>query len=284
MKPTVSIVIPVYNGETYIKECMDSILGQTFHDFEVIAVDDRSTDHSLDLLRKYADKDARVRVLENPSHDMIHALNYGIKQSKGDYIARMDIDDMMCPHRIERQIEVMESHPEVAVCASWMKTFGLKEQTCGGGQEAVLHPLFHLLRGNFIAHPTTMLRTSFLRCHKLRYRKYPYAEDYKLWMDIALHGGRFWIIPEVLLRYRLSDRQVSCRKRDVQTRTSNKIRNEILNLLLEQNDFPDEYIHVILTYLGKYNQKGYVSDSTIFNLCAEILLSFHGKNDEDKLI
>lgn len=282
MKPIISILITIYNGEPYIRECMDSILGQTYRDFEVIAIDDCSTDHSINLCREYAGKDSRIRVLENPSHDMINALNYGIKQSRGDYIVRMDIDDVMYPHRIERQVEVMEAHPEVAVCASWMRTFGLKEQICVGGQGIVRHPMFHLLQGNFIANPTTMLRTSFLQCHRLRYRKYPYAEDYKLWMDIAMHGGQFWIIPEVLLKYRLSYQQVSYRNRDIQQRTSSKIRNEILNLLLEHNDFPDEYIYVILTYLGKYNQKGYVSDSTIFNLCAEILLSVCDKNDKDK--
>lgn len=276
----VSIVMPVYNGEPYIQECMDSILQQTYQDFEVVIVDDCSADHSFEILREYERKDSRIRVLANSSHDMIKALNYGMEQAKGEYIARMDIDDVMLPNRLEKQVEVMAENKDITVCASWLQTFGLVEQVGRGGQGCVQFPLFHLLRNNFIAHPTTMLKTSFLKMHNLKYREYPYAEDYKLWMDIAVCGGTFWIIPAVLLKYRISEHQVSSTKSGIQSTTANEIRNEILNFLLDKGDFPDDKMNIILTYLGKYNQAGYVSDNTIFDLCAEILLSYYEKRAE----
>lgn len=96
--PPVSIVLPMYNAAEYIKECVDSILMQTYSDFELLIIDDGSTDDSVEILEKYDDQ--RIRLIKN-EHNFIASLNLGLKESRGKYIARMDADDKMKPHRLE---------------------------------------------------------------------------------------------------------------------------------------------------------------------------------------
>ena len=121
MIPAVSIIVPVYNAEAYLQDCLYSIIQQTFPDFELLLIDDGSTDGSVAVINGFTDN--RIRVIQN-RHDFIGSLNMGIHAARGKYIARMDADDLMLPHRLQTQFDFMELHPDIDVCGSWADTFG----------------------------------------------------------------------------------------------------------------------------------------------------------------
>lgn len=257
----VTILIVAYNAERYIQDCIESIIKQTYKDFEVIFIDDGSTDQTYKIISQI--KDCRFVVFHR-EHDYISSLNYGLSIAKGDYIARMDADDIMLPNRIEEQIKVMNAHPEVDVCGSWVKTFGKATFKICTAQEKIKNPLSELLIKNIFTHPTIMIRKNFLIEHKLRYKEYPYAEDYKLWVDIALCGGVFWIIPNILLYYRLSEHQVSNTHYREQNLTALKIQNEILLAILNDTDCIEiESLQNIYLHLENLNSKRILSAETI---------------------
>lgn len=191
METKVSVLLCAYNGEAYIAEAIKSTLAQTFQDFEFIIVDDGSTDNTLKIIRSFHDE--RMKVIEG-KHDYICSLNLGLTHCHGMYIARMDADDIMMPNRLEKQVALMDAKHNVTVCASWAQTFGNVKHIIGNvvqGEVENINVLF--LSGNFLIHPTCMIRRSFLTLHHLNYKDYPYAEDYKLWTDIAWHGGHFYV-------------------------------------------------------------------------------------------
>lgn len=207
--PKISIVMPVFNAENYLHESIGSILSQTFTDFELIIIDDGSTDSSRDIVKSYPDN--RIILIENP-HNFIRSLNSGINVSRGKYIARMDADDCMLPHRLEIQYQYMEDNPDIDICGTWMETFGDRSQIV---KTSVKHDdiALHLLKGNSLCHPTVIMRKDALRRCKsypnLYQLKYIYAEDYKLWVDLIKNGLKFANTPEVLLQYRISQKQAS---------------------------------------------------------------------------
>lgn len=202
----VSILIAVYNTEEYISDCINSIINQTYKDFEVIIINDGSTDRTCEILSNIED---RRFVVVNRAHDYIESLNYGLEISRGAYIARMDADDVMLSTRIEEQVRLMDSHPEVDACGTWSRTMGNMTFDMCTAENLVVNPLAELLIKNIFTHPTMMLRKKFLIRNNLKYKDYRYAEDYKLWVDMTRCGGTFWIIPKILLHYRLSEKQVS---------------------------------------------------------------------------
>lgn len=233
--PTISIVMPAYNAEMYIKEAIDSIICQSFVDFECIVVDDGSTDSTREIVRSYADK--RIVLLES-KHDFITSLNLGMNAARGKFIARMDADDKMHPERLKIQHSIMESELTITVCGAWMQYIGedvAPGSIAGGISGLVEYPLLQFLKGNFMSHPTAMIRRSFLEENQLRYENYAYAEDLKLWTEIAKLGGVFYIENQPLLYYRISETQVTNQKRDEQKATAERILLETLDWLLDKN-------------------------------------------------
>lgn len=227
--------MPTYNVEKYVAEAIESVLKQSFDDFEFIIIDDGSSDNTLKIIRTYKDK--RIRLIEN-KHDFIGSLNIGLDVASGKYIARMDADDIMHIDRLKIQYSIMEEEKTITICSSWVSPFG-KDVTKGAVAKTAFgileHPLLHFLKGNNIFHPTVMMRTDFLRLHNLRYQNYEYAEDYKLWMEIAKKHGRFYVESQPLLLFRVSEDQISNKKREKQKKTSVKIQREILDYLIQLN-------------------------------------------------
>lgn len=238
--PAISIVMPAYNAENYISESIESILSQTFTDFELIIIDDGSTDNSRDIVKSY--QDGRIILLENP-HDFIRSLNTGIELSKGKYIARMDADDIMLPGRLEIQFKYMEENPETDVCGGWMESFGQEYHT-------LKVPLKHedilskMLLHNCLSHPTVMLRRkpiSKLPSFPYLYRQdFIYAEDYQLWTELAMTGLRFANIPEVLVKYRRSETQNTSKYASLMYKTAHRIQGEYLEYISEKLAEADE--------------------------------------------
>ena len=229
MEINVTILLVVHNAETYISECIESVLAQTYEAFEFLIVDNVSTDNTVSIINSFSD--SRINLILN-KHNYIEALNTGISIAKGKYIARIDADDKMFPNRIQEQVQIMKTFPDVDICGSWATTFGGASHTLSYGQGIIENPLAELLRGNFLCHPSTMFRKKIFKENNLKYKNYDYAEDYKLWLDTALLGGVFYIIPHPLILYRISKDQVSYRKRSEQIATAKRIRNEILLLIL----------------------------------------------------
>lgn len=236
MNVKISIVMPFYNAEAYLSESIESILNQTFQDFELLALDDGSTDNSISIVKSFNDKRIRLISLE---HNFIESLNYGLKISKGRYIARMDADDIMLPKRLQIQHDFMERNSDVDICGSWAESFG---NICGTMQQESNHEaiISSLLMYNSLIHPTVMIRKSTLEQMRLSYLDYACAEDYKLWTDLALAGARFANIPEVLLHYRSSSNQITNKYRDKMSHSSYKIRLEYAEGLINRMSEEDE--------------------------------------------
>lgn len=268
--PSVSVVLPVYNAQDCLKACIESVLSQTLHDFELLVMDDGSTDNSMDIARSFVDE--RIHVIPC-SHDFVNTLNRGICESRGKYIARMDADDLMMPNRLERQVGVMEADDSVAACFSHVITFGDMEKLHGSGNGIVRYPLIEMLRGNIFVHPTAMLRRSFLLSKGIRYHHYPYAEDYRMWVDICREGGRCYVVEDALLRYRVSYRQVTALHREEQEQTSMAIRQEILERLLAGNMYRKELLHRLYETMLDANEDGLLDGDQVFNTYYQIFMA-----------
>ena len=239
--PRIAVVLPVYNGEKYLAEAVRSVLAQTFTDFELLAIDDGSTDRTAEVLSAFSD--SRLRVLRLPEHrGLVEALNCGIRESRSELIARMDADDICLPRRFERQVAFLDAHPEVALCGTWTRQFG-------NGARAVSRPPVEskqirarLFFGWAMDHPSIMMRRALLERHGLAYDDaFRHVEDFDFFIR-ASELTEVANLPEVLLRTREHDHNVSRVYRKEQVRTEARLFARQLRSLIpgatdEQEDF-----------------------------------------------
>lgn len=221
---TVSVLLPVYNGESYLHEAMDSLLAQTFKDFELLALDDGSTDGSLEILREYEAKDNRVRIISRENKGLVHTLNELIGEASGVYLARMDADDICLPGRFEEQIEFLDSHPDHVVVGGWIETMNAQGQSIGIIEVAEGHKEIdgnNLDGHTSILHPVAMIRKVAMISVEGYKQEYEHAEDLDLWLRLA-EIGDLSNIQKVLLRYRLHDNSISAMKAESQQQASKR--------------------------------------------------------------
>ncbi|MFZ1619002.1 MAG: glycosyltransferase family 2 protein [Flavobacteriales bacterium] len=203
----VSVVIPVYNKAPFLREAVDSILLGTFTDLEIIAVDDKSTDDSLEVLRSISD--VRMRIIELPQNlGPAGAANAGMDAAKGDYIVRMDADDISVPERISLQVAFMDSHPEVGASGGSVKFFGSEKHAV----ELPLTPdacAAQLIFGVPVSQGASIFRRSVLEKHALRYDPaWPrIGEDWLFWLRMARHT-QFANLRSVVLEYRRGEQNI----------------------------------------------------------------------------
>lgn len=221
--------MPVYNSEKYVIDSIQSILNQSFSDFELIVVDDCSTDSSFSLVSGL--EDSRIKLIKMPENSGISkALNKGIDVAKGEYIFRMDSDDISLPYRLEKQIKYMDENPSCALCGSWIKTFGYNEVLFDydSSPEKIKSNLMFF---NCIAHPSVVIRKKFIDDNNLFYEEdFPCAEDFYLWTKVS-KLGEIHNIKEVLLMYRTHENQIGKTSRDIQ-------RKSVLGIIKKQvSDF-----------------------------------------------
>ena len=207
----ISVIMSVYNGEEYLREAIDSVLAQSFKDFELIVINDCSTDKTGDILEKYASLDARVRVYTNETNLRLpSSLNKAISFANGKYIARMDADDICLPDRLEKQYDFMESHPDVALSSCRFMTLKngvISSGGCGGKTD---HESIKslLLVTNPILHPGIIAKSEVIR--ELGYDKsFTCTEDMELWSRFVMSNHKIEIQPEYLMIYRLHDKQIT---------------------------------------------------------------------------
>jgi glycosyltransferase involved in cell wall biosynthesis len=239
----------VHNGAAYVQEAIASVLAQTYARFEFVIVDDGSTDATADLLRAAVRRDLRVVLLCNPANlGLAASLNAGIAAARGDFIARMDADDLSHPRRLERQVAFMQSHPQVGVCGTWARTIGragvMRYPTADTAIRCEL--LFHAP----LAHPSAMLRRSVLAERGLAYDpSVRHAQDYDLWVRCAEHT-QFANLPAYLLSYRVHAEQTGQSHRAGQRATRRRVwRTQLLALGIDPTE-DDLALHEIAAAVG----------------------------------
>lgn len=197
----ISVISAVYNSEAYLREAVESVLNQRFRDFEWIIVNDCSTDNSIAIIESY--QDPRIRILHNEKNQGLAAsLNKAIQHSQGEYLLRMDTDDICRPDRFEKQVAFMEQHPEISIAGSWVQLFGEWKgtwKTARTYEEIKVRLLFN----SALAHPSVIMRRKDMLENGLTYNEeLRKAQDYDLWVRAA-EKVKLANIPEVLLEYRL---------------------------------------------------------------------------------
>ena len=254
--PNISVVMSVFNGASYLHESIESILNQSYKNFEFIIINDGSTDETLEIIKSY--KDSRIVLISRKNKGLIDSLNEAISLAKGEYIARMDADDISYPTRLDEQYTFMEKNADIVVCGAWAKKFGTDNGlSCTPVDDKNIREKF-VITSPFI-HPSVFIRKSSLRKECIKYdSNYIHAEDYKLWLEL-LRVGKCANIPKVLLRYRVSQGQISNKYRIVQHESAKKIRREFIKQYFKEInlDFPLPSTITIKTIktIKKYNYK-----------------------------
>lgn len=205
----ISVVMSVYNGEKYLREAIESILNQTFRDFEFIIIDDGSTDRSLEIIKEFEQKDNRIKIISRKNKGLIYSLNEGIKLARGEYIARMDADDISKINRLEKQIKYMQEN-DLDICGSWAEgidTLGNKIKDLNYSPDINKIKTFTLLHNSFI-HSSVMFKKDIFEKVGGYKKFFKHIEDYELWTRIVFKY-RAGNIPEALIRYRLHDEQIT---------------------------------------------------------------------------
>lgn len=285
----ISVIMSVFNSEEYLKDSIESILCQTYSNFEFIITDDGSTDKSIDILNSFRDKDKRILLIKNLKNlGLTKNLNIMISLAKGDYIARMDSDDISLPQRFEKQLIFLENHKTIGVCGTYSCVFGkhIKEKI-------MRFPEKHedirsnLLFENVIVHSSVMLRKKIIDDYNIRYNEdFSIIQDYELWSRLK-DFTEFANIPETLLRYRMSDSNIcntSEKRNDYRNSFIHKIHSSQLNkfgfnpcdkeidlhYIISTAKTNSEYKNLIegenwLKYLHKINEEKNIYDKNSFN-------------------
>ncbi len=222
--PTVTVLLPVFNGEKYLEQAVESVVSQTFGDFHLICINDGSTDRSLEILESFNDK--RLQIISKENGGIISALNLGIGISKGRYIARMDSDDICEPDRFEKQVSFLDQNPQIGIVGSFLSVIDENDHLIDKWfipsspgwvkRRLALFPSVY--------HPTVMLRKRVFD-ELGGYPVIPHVEDYALWLK-ASEGFQLANIPLPLLRYRLHGKSVSSRFSNTQIKNHNLVRRK----------------------------------------------------------
>ena len=218
----ISVVIPVYNGERFLPEAIESVLGQSHRDFEVLLVDDGSTDGSRGIMQRYAQSDARVRFITQENRGRCEAANRGLEEARFDWVARLDADDVFLPRKIERQLQYLAEYPEARVIGTL--GYFINEEgrrlgfigTAGPFDETGFRKHFEngvpirFIHSSVMMHRKTVLDAGGYRT------EFRQVEDTDLWNRLAERGHPLLTVPEPLVLYRIHGRSVSIEKKKEQ--------------------------------------------------------------------
>jgi hypothetical protein len=211
-RPLVSVVLPVYNGRQFLSQAIESILRQTFDDFELILVDDGSTDSTPRIIAEYTRQDRRVRALRQENGGLVAALNVGCSIARGPYLARMDADDVASPERLCKQVGFLDQQPQVGVLGAGIVVVAEDDRRLFSvsypRSDAAIRRA--LAAGNAFAHPAVMMRASIFHASGGYRAAFSHAEDYDLWLRMSEHCA-LANLAEPLLRYRFHAAGVSFR-------------------------------------------------------------------------
>ena len=292
----ISVIMSVYNGEDYLAEAIDSVLAQSFTDFELIIINDCSTDKTADILSHYASLDARVKVHTNEVNLRLpSSLNKAISLAEGKYIARMDADDICLPDRFEKQYAFMEAHPDTALSSCRFMTLKngvISSGGCGGKTDNESIKAL-LLVTNPILHPGIIAKADVIR--ELGYDKsFTCTEDMELWSRFVMAKCKIEILPEYLMIYRLHDKQITTTTRERQRGEVIAIQKRYYAELLDgmSEELEDFYINGIYfcdqAHVGRFckffrwiksanRRKGKIEKRALYYAMFEILAEYKRK-------
>lgn len=245
--PKVTVLMPVYNGETYLPEAIGSILNQTFADFEFLIIDDGSTDSSWNILNNF--NDARIRLVKNNQNiGIAKTLNKGLQLAKGNYVARMDADDRCFPERLQRQKAFLDENLNFAMVGSWVEVI----DEIGRKIKKINFPIvsyllrWRLLYTNTFVHSAVMYRKNAVLGIGGYFDKYEHAEDYDLWSRLSTH---FEVanIPAVLVSWRFCKESISVKNAKKQKETTEQIAKR--NIAYVMGKDPDDTLFECLREL-----------------------------------
>lgn len=250
MKPLVTVVMATYNGEQFLAEAIESVLDQTYRNFEFIIVDDGSTDNTAQIIKAF--EDDRIKYVRKEKNSGIaDSLNLGISIAKGKYIARIDDDDVCMSNRFEKQVAILEKREEVILCTS---NVILNKDTINKLEEEVHEDIkMQLLFNNAIVHPTVMIRKEVLLKHKYNPKKVP-SEDYDLWSRL-IWEGEFYKIREPLIFYRYHKLSETSQRRKEQLLLNVNISKFMFHKLGIKN-LPDNEEHIRILASHDYSISG----------------------------
>lgn len=241
MTPTLSILMPVYKTAPFLQEAIDSILSQSFSNFELIVLNDCSPDNAEEILDRYDDPRI-IRYLGTENQGLSNVLNIGLDMAKGKYIARMDSDDISLPERLQTQVDYLESHPDIDLCSCGMKLFGAKDDVWvreSDPEKVKITALFF----SPILHASSVWRKESFERADLRFKQEMVpAEDYDLWTRALVKGLKLVNLRQVLYKYRIHPDQATTHVK----KTSEK------SNLVQQN-----YLRATLPTLSKKNREAF---------------------------
>ena len=240
----VTVLITVYNGAKYLGAAIESILGQTMSNFELLIIDDASTDSSREVISRY--QDPRIRcIFQSPNRGIHGTLNRGMKEASAPYLAIMDQDDIAKSSRLEEQLNHLQSNQSVAICGSAIETFGDHPKPSWVQYFSPEEIKTALLFGNPICHPSVMMNRADLNTLGLNYPHIPFAEEYALWVNIS-RVRQLTNLSQPLLKYRSHPQQVSRVRSVKQSSSINRLLLDQLGLLgLSPTPF-EHRLHLIL--------------------------------------
>lgn len=264
----ISVVMPVYNAEKYLDEAIQSILNQTYKDYEFIIINDGSTDKSLSIIEKYKDQDERIVLISRENRGIVASLNEGIQKAKGKYIARMDADDISMASRFEIQIAYMIKN-SLDICGGDFVSINESTELLNAfnvpkTQDEILIAMTNTIA---FAHPSVIIRREFLIQNNLLYRKVP-AEDIDLWMRMYNLGAKFGNVDDIVLKYRIVPNSLSHSPAKVRALNKNSI--EIFNNFSNTNK--DKIIKAIdnviknNAFMHKYRQRELIKSALTLKL------------------
>lgn len=246
---SVSVIMPTYNTDIEIlKDSVESILRQTFRDFEFIIIDDGTTNGSDEYLKGLTDD--RIRIITNPQNiGITKSLNIGLGEARGKYIARMDADDISLPERFEEQFNYMEIHPDTVICGCWVEDFGqtaILRKTHISDMDHYRIKMFFYYPGPL--HPTMFIRRETLSEYRIVYdERLRYSQDYALCVDLADHGV-IKILPKVLLQRRIHQKRISSEHYRTQKQCSMMTQKRLLAELLGDVTDAEVSLHYQYSY------------------------------------
>ena len=236
--PEISVIMSVYNGETYLKEAIESVISQTFKDWELIVINDCSTDSTGEILAELAEKDERIKVHPNEVNlKLPTSLNKAISLSQGKYIARMDADDICLPQRLEKQYKFMEENPHISLSSCQFMTVKNGVYMSGGAGGRCDNDALRamLLVTNPILHPGVIAKAEVMK--KFNYdTTLTCTEDLELWTRMVMGNHKIEILTECLMIYRLHDKQITSTTLERQHAEVLKIQQKFYGTLLKEMD------------------------------------------------
>ena len=272
--PMISVLLPVYNAGGNLVSAIESILNQTYTNFELIIINDGSTDDSLSILNHYQAIDSRIIVISRKNRGLVTSLNELLNLARAPWVARMDQDDICLPQRFEKQLHFLQN-TGADICGSWIKYFGADNYIFKyyESDEAIK---FDMLFKSPFAHPTVMMRTDLAK--KLGYDiDYEEAEDYDLWIRAAQAGWIMGNVQEVLLNYRRHEYQITSKSAKINQEVSRRIRERYWKYI--------SMLHCICDNDAEQVQKFILSDSATIVKSANIVfnLLFLQSNGESRM-